>query len=97
MDALERAEFEVKTFGNPSKESGLKLIAEVARLRQLLSEADKREKVAREKALVDAIAAITDVPQFIKDETMADHGYLVRKTHRGDLIAAIRALQSEER
>ncbi len=42
MDILERAEFEVKTFGNPSKESGLKLIAEVARLRQLLSEAEKR-------------------------------------------------------
>lgn len=42
MDVLERAEFEVKTFGNPSKESGLKLIAEVTRLRQLLSEAEKR-------------------------------------------------------
>ncbi|MCP2134540.1 putative membrane protein [Rhizobium sp. SLBN-94] len=44
MDVLERAEFEVKTFGNPSKESGLKLIAEVTRLRQLLSEAEKRER-----------------------------------------------------
>ncbi len=40
MDVLERAEFEVKTFGNPSKESGLKLIAEVTHLRQLLSEAE---------------------------------------------------------
>lgn len=47
MDVLERAEFEVKTFGNPSKESGLKLIAEVTRLRQLLSEAEKREKEAK--------------------------------------------------
>jgi hypothetical protein len=44
VDVLERAEFEVKTFGNPSKESGLKLIAEVTRLRQLLSEAEKRER-----------------------------------------------------
>jgi hypothetical protein len=46
VDVLERAEFEVKTFGNPSKESGLKLIAEVTRLRQLLSEAEKREREA---------------------------------------------------
>ncbi len=47
MDVLERAGFEAKTFGNPSKESGLKLIAEVTRLRQLLPEAEKREKEAR--------------------------------------------------
>ncbi|NTA79916.1 hypothetical protein G6L13_05380 [Agrobacterium tumefaciens] len=47
MDVLERAEFEVKTFGNPSKESGLKLIAEVTRLRQLLPETEQREKEAK--------------------------------------------------
>lgn len=58
MDILERAEFEVKTFGNPSKESGLKLIAEVTRLRQLLSEAEKREMEARAKAIGDAAEAI---------------------------------------
>ncbi len=44
MHVLERAEFEVKTFGHPSKESGLNMMLEITRLRQLLSEAETRER-----------------------------------------------------
>ncbi len=57
MDVLERAEFEVKTFGHPSKESGLNMMLEITRLRQLLSEAEKREREARAKALEEAAKA----------------------------------------
>ncbi|MCZ7856051.1 hypothetical protein O9X81_05445 [Agrobacterium salinitolerans] len=58
MDVLERSEFEVKTFGHPSKESGLNMMLEITRLRQLLSEAETREREARAKVLGDAAEAI---------------------------------------
>lgn len=91
MDVLERAEFEVKTFGNPSKESGIKLIAEVARLRQLLSEAEKCEREARSKAL-EAAAQIAE-----KTGTDSENDWPGETWIASRIASAIRALQSEER
>ncbi len=90
MDVLERATFEVKTFGHPSKESGLSMMLEITRLRQLLSEAEKREAEARAKALEEA-AAIVDA---VSHEGLHKSMWRCRFER---VAAAIRALQSEER
>lgn len=64
MDVLERSEFEVKTFGHPSRESGLNMMLEITRLRQLLSEAETREREARAKAMEEA----ANVARAVSDE-----------------------------
>lgn len=59
-DVLQRAEFEVKTFGHPSKESGLNMMAEISRLRTALSEAEQRVKNARREAMEEAAKVAED-------------------------------------
>lgn len=70
---------------------------EITRLRQLLSEAEKREAEARGKALEEA-AKIAD--QYVWDDhALAQATSLGRAVHcqSVEIAAAIRALQSEER
>ncbi len=67
-------------------------IAEITRLRQLLSEADKREKEAREAALEEAAKVADEMPVLLM--TSPVH---VKAASPQDVARRIRALQSEER
>lgn len=78
MDVLERATFEVKTFGHPSKESGLSMMLEITRLRQLLSEAEKREREARAKALEEAALWHDARVQEYSEQIAVNDAYLAR-------------------
>ncbi|ANV24461.1 hypothetical protein [Agrobacterium pusense] len=95
MDVLERAEFEVKTFDRPSKESGLKLIAEVACLRQLLSEAEKRESEARAAALEEA-AKVAEA-EYKRHCTGSGFDSQPARSTAHRILEALKALQSEDR
>lgn len=68
------------------------LEAEITRLRQLLSEAETREREARVKALEEAAQVADDMPLFWP--ASAAH---VRTVTPQDVAARIRSLQSEER
>lgn len=70
---------------------------------QLLSEAEKREREAREKALEDAAAYHDDLAAQHAASSKEERHHVVRDQHAAFCIqherhaAAIRALQSEER
>lgn len=95
MDVLERATFEVKTFGHPSKESGLSMILEITRLRQLLSEAEKREREARAKALEEAVSVADD--EYKRHCTGSGFDSQPARSTAHRILEALKALQSEER
>lgn len=89
MDVLERSEFEVKTFGQPSKETSLKMMDEITNLRQALSEAEERGKDARSKALEEAALWHDDLAMKLR-------GSQREKAHKG-YAASIRAMKDEVR
>lgn len=66
------------------------LEAEITRLRQLLSEAEKREREARAKALEEAAIIVDGVSHEGLHNSMWRYRF-------ESVAAAIRALQSEER
>lgn len=72
------------------------LEAEITRLRQLLSEAEKREREARAKALEEA-AKVADQYAW-DDHALAQATSLGKAVHHQsvEIAVAIRALQSEE-
>jgi hypothetical protein len=78
MDVLERAKYEVGIFERPSKETSIKMIAEITRLRQLLSEAEKREREARVKALEEAAAYHDAKVREYTDQIAVNDAYLAR-------------------
>ncbi len=67
-------------------------IAEITRLRQLLSEAETREREARAKALEEAAKVADEMPVLLM--TSPVH---VKAASPQDVARRIRALQSEER
>lgn len=72
---------------------------EITRLRQLLSEADQREREARAKALEEAAAYHDDLAAqhaASHDHVVNDHHDMMERQHTR-FAADIRALQSEER
>lgn len=79
------------------------LVAEITRLRQLLSEAEKREREARAKALEEASAYHDDLAAQHAASSKEERHHVARDNHAAFCIqhqrhaAAIRALQSEER
>lgn len=71
------------------------ILAERERSRQLLSEAEKREREAKAKALEDAAKVAEDLPTM--RTVYAGQSAAMKQTAPRDVAAAIRALQSEER
>lgn len=75
------------------------LMAERERSSQLLSEADKREREARAKALEEAAAYHDDLAAqhaASHEHVVCDHHEMMERQHTR-FAAAIRALKSEER
>ncbi|KAA3503247.1 hypothetical protein DXM27_10335 [Rhizobium rhizogenes] len=72
---------------------------EITRLRQLLSESQKREKEARAKALEEAAAYHDDLAAqhaASHEHVVSEHHEMMERQHTR-FAASIRALQSEER
>ncbi|WP_149898948.1 hypothetical protein [Rhizobium rhizogenes] len=94
-DIVERLNLDHSTLNPLHKEAA----DEITRLRQLLSESQKREKEARAKALEEAAAYHDDLAAqhaASHEHVVSEHHEMMERQHTR-FAASIRALQSEER
>jgi len=99
VDLLKKVDHVQYKTGWQSKYLATDAIREITRLRQLLSEAEKREREARAKALEEAAAYHDDLAAqhaASHEHVVSDHHEMMERQHTR-FAAAIRALQSEER
>ncbi len=103
VDLLSKVNLVQYKTGWTSKHLAADAIREITRLRQLLSEAETREREARAKALEEAAAYHDDLAAQHAASSREERHHVARDKHAAFCVqherhaAAIRALQSEER
>lgn len=96
VDLLNKVCFVQYTTGWSSTSLAKDAVREITRLRQLLSEAETREREARAKALEEVIAAI-ETGREVRDPCCRDYSTIVVDYTIDEAVEIIRAMQSEER